>query len=107
MSGKGPEEMAVITSTVNAQVDTFVFNQSESMFGDAELIFSRMIMHISAEQRVQTDQQSRSRSDWKFMVEIEKEGHKAPSCQADLSTAAQECWNLIDEEYWFSWVNVS
>lgn len=45
MSGTGPGEMEIITSTANAQVyteilDTFLFPLVENKFGDDEVIFS-------------------------------------------------------------------
>ena len=45
-------------------------------------------------------EQSRSKSNWKFMVEIFKMFYKkATSTKEDLVTAIRESWNHFDKEY--------
>lgn len=121
MSGKGTGEMAVVKSSINAQVyidilDSFLIPSIENMFGDGEIIFqddnaschrAKTVKAFLAERRIQTMPWPANSPDlnpienlwWKLKKIVHG---KAPTCKADLATAIKESWNQIDEEYCLS-----
>uniref|UniRef100_A0A3Q2ZWT6 Transposase Tc1-like domain-containing protein n=1 Tax=Kryptolebias marmoratus TaxID=37003 RepID=A0A3Q2ZWT6_KRYMA len=106
MSGKGTGEMAVITSSINAQVyidilDTFLIPFIKRMFGDDEIIFQDN--NASCHNVMSMSWPSNSpylnpieNLWWKFKKMVHD---KAPTCKADLATAIRERWSQIAEEY--------
>jgi DDE superfamily endonuclease len=121
MSGKSTGEMAVITSSINAQVyidilDTFLIPSIERMFGDDDIIFQDDNASCHRAKTVKTFLEERhirsmswpANSPYLNPIEnlwwkLKKMVHdKAPTCKADLATAIRESWSQIGEEYCLS-----
>lgn len=123
MSGKGPGEIAIITSTVNAEVytqilDGFLIPSVEKMFGNDEFVFQDDNASCHRAKKVKDFLQERSISSmtwpanspdlnpienlwWKLKKLVHQ---KAPHCKADLLNAIRQSWNEVDTEQCLSLV---
>uniref|UniRef100_A0A3Q3AU23 Tc1-like transposase DDE domain-containing protein n=1 Tax=Kryptolebias marmoratus TaxID=37003 RepID=A0A3Q3AU23_KRYMA len=114
MSGKGTGEMAVITSSINAQVyidilDTFLIPSVERMFGDDEIIFQDDNASCLRAKTVGTFLEERHMRSMSWLAnspdlnpiknlwwKLKKMVHdKAPTCKTYLTTALRESWSQI------------
>lgn len=114
MSGKGTGEMAVVKSSINAQVyieilDSFLIPSIENMFvifqdDNASCHRAKTVKAFLGERLIQSMSWPANSPDlnpienlwWKLKKMVHS---KAPTCKDDLATAIKESWHQIDEEY--------
>lgn len=107
-----PEELAVVTSIVNAQVhikiwDTFVITMIENGFADDEVIFQNDNASCQRKNINSLAWILRSRISIRLKnydgISLKQMAHdKTPFYKADLSTAIRESQNQVNGKYSFS-----